>query len=222
MNRLFGKSKAKTPAPTLSDTISNTEGRSASVDKKVAKLNGEIKQYGEQMRKMRPGRARDLIKQRVAQAIRQKRTYENHKMNMDQQVFNMEQQSFAIQSVKDTQVMVNTMESGVKELKKGMKSINIDRVDDLQDTMDDLLDQTNEMQEILGREYGCPEELDDADLDAELDALGDLDFDMDSDLLDILPSGPTGMPTAADATVVPAATTPAGQVPVDEFGLAEL
>jgi hypothetical protein len=57
----------------------------------------------------------DLIKQRVAQAIRQKRTYENHKMNMDQQVFNMEQQSFAIQSVKDTQVMVNTMESGVKE-----------------------------------------------------------------------------------------------------------
>jgi hypothetical protein len=35
-----------------------------------------------------------------------------------------------------------------------------------QDTMDDLLDQTNEMQEILGREYGCPEELDDADLDA--------------------------------------------------------
>lgn len=222
MNRLFGKSKAKEPAPTLSETIANTEGRAESVDKKIQKLNAEIKGYGEQMRKMRPGRARDLVKQRAARALRQKRTYENHHTTITQQAFNMEQQAFAMSTVKDTQQMVNTMESGVKELKKGMKKINIDRVDDLQDTMEDLLEQTDEMQEILGREYGCPEEIDDAELDAELDALGDMEFDMDSDILDILPSGPSGVPDVGGPIAAPAASTPAGQVPVDEFGLAEL
>jgi hypothetical protein len=30
------------------------------------------------------------------------------------------------------------------------------------------------------------------------------------------------MPSAAESVVTPASTTPAGQVPVDEFGLAEL
>jgi len=220
MNRLFGKAKEKTPDPTIAETIANTEARGDSVDKKIRKLDGEIRGYGEQMRKMRPGRARDMVKQKAMRCLQQKKTYEGHLMNMQSQAFNMEQQAFAIQSVKDTQVTVQTMEAGVKELRKGMKKINIDKVEDLQDTMEDLLEDTNEMQEVLGRAYGCPDELNDEDLEAELDALGDMDFDMESDLLPDMPDAATA--SFNDPAAVAAPAQPAGQVPVDEFGLAEL
>lgn len=38
--------------------------------------------------------------------------------------------------------------------------------------MEDLIEQANEIQESLGRSYGIPDEVDEADLQAELDALG--------------------------------------------------
>jgi len=37
---------------------------------------------------------------------------------------------------------------------------------DLQDSMSDLLEQSNEIQEIMGRAYGIPDDVDEADLEA--------------------------------------------------------
>lgn len=39
--------------------------------------------------------------------------------------------------------------------------------------MEDLIEQANEVQESMSRTYGVPDEVDEADLEAELDALGD-------------------------------------------------
>ena len=68
---------------------------------------------------------------------------------------------------------------------------------DVQDQLEDLMDQSNEVQEIMGRSYGMPE-VDDSELEAELDALGDdLAFDTDTTYLDdavAAPSAPTGVP----------------------------
>jgi charged multivesicular body protein 5 len=38
--------------------------------------------------------------------------------------------------------------------------------------MEDMIEQANEIQESLGRSYGVPDEVDEMDLQAELDALG--------------------------------------------------
>ena len=67
---------------------------------------------------------------------------------------------------------------------------------DLQDELEDLTEQANEIQEVMGRSYGMPE-IDDDELEAELDALGDdLAFDEDTSYLDQVgaPSAPTGVP----------------------------
>lgn len=58
MNRLFGKGRGKAPPPSLTDVISNTDSRAESVDKKVAKLDVELRKYKEQMSKMRDGPAK--------------------------------------------------------------------------------------------------------------------------------------------------------------------
>lgn len=213
MDRLFGRAKPKQPGPSLSDCVANTDGRAESVEKKISKLDAELKKYGDQMKKMREGPAKKMVKQRALRVLKQKKQYENQLMNLQQQSFNMEQQNYAIQSIKDTKDTVAAMQAGAKQMKKEYKKINIDMVEDLQDEMEDLLEDANEIQEVLGRSYGCPD-VDEEDLEAELDALGDLDFDMEDMMFDESTEVPTTEPSATEKDKVPTGE--------DEFGLPEL
>uniref|UniRef100_A0AC34FII0 Charged multivesicular body protein 5 n=1 Tax=Panagrolaimus sp. ES5 TaxID=591445 RepID=A0AC34FII0_9BILA len=107
------------------------------------------------------------------------------------------------------------MKDGLKTMKNEYKKLNIDKIDRLQDEMEDMLDMNNDIQEALGRQYDTPD-IDEADLEAELDALGDeLQLDGDSTFLDealTTPGVPTGIPGQRD-------TNHASDIAVDEFGL---
>merc|ERR1719400_143891 len=82
-----------------------------------------------------------------------------------------------------------------------------------------MLEEANEVQEALGRSYGMPE-IDEDDLEAELDALGD-DFALDEDTsyLDDAISAPAAPDKEPGADSV--ATNKDG-VMVDEFGLPKI
>lgn len=66
----------------------------------------------------------------------------------------------------------------------------INPTQDMQDDMADMLEQADEVQEAMGRTYGMPD-VDDDDLQAELDALGDeMALDDDSSYLDDVVKAP--------------------------------
>lgn len=136
--------------------------------------------------------------------------YESQKDQLDQQTFNMEQSNFAIQGMKDNQITVAAMKDGLKTMKNEYKKLNIDKIDRLQDDMEDMLDMNNDIQEALSRQYDTPD-VDEADLEAELEALGDeLQLDTDTSFLDeALQPVPTREPGTKDTN----------EVDVDEFGL---
>jgi len=222
MNRIFGTGKPKAPPPNLTDVIANVDSRGDSIQKKVNMLDKELLKYKEQMKKMREGPSKNMVKQKAMRVLKQKKMYEGQLENMRNQSFNMEQANFATQTLKDTKTTVDAMKLGVKEMKKEYKKIDIDQIEDLQDDMEDMLDQANEVQEALGRQYGMPE-LDDADLDAELDALGDEMFMDDDSYLDdatSAPEVPGTNPGEASDTSEPSRTKDG--IKVDEFGLPEL
>ncbi|WAR04973.1 CHMP5-like protein [Mya arenaria] len=194
MNRLFGRGKPKEPAPNLTDCVSN-----------------------------------NMVKQKAMRVLKQKKMYENQRENLSNQSFNMEQQNFAIQQIKDTKSTVDAMKVGVKEFKKAYKHVNLDQIEsgaykhvnldqieNLQDELEDLTETSNEVQEIMGRSYGMPE-VDDDELEAELDALGDeIGLDEDTSYLDdavTTPSVPTSDPGGESVR---------DNVPVDEFGLPQI
>ena len=82
--------------------------------------------------------------------------------------------------------------------------------------MADMLEQADEVQEALGRSYGTPE-LDEDDLQAELDALGDeMMMDGDSSYLDEALNAPNAPEKE------PGADTIKEGMPVDEFGLPQM
>ncbi|KAJ3200593.1 hypothetical protein HDU82_008764, partial [Entophlyctis luteolus] len=85
----------------------------------------------------------------------------------------MEQAAMTTENLKNTVITVDAMKQANKELKAQYKKVDITKVEALQDEMEDLLEQANEVQEVLGRTYGLPDGIDESDLEAELDALGD-------------------------------------------------
>lgn len=65
MNRLFGSAKPKEPPPSLNDAIEKIDARGESIEKKIAKLDGELVKLRDQMKKMREGPGKNLIKQKA-------------------------------------------------------------------------------------------------------------------------------------------------------------
>ncbi|KII94914.1 hypothetical protein PLICRDRAFT_196436 [Plicaturopsis crispa FD-325 SS-3] len=171
MNRIFGSSSSKKPKPNLQDAIASTDARMASIEVKVKKLDGELGRYKEQMSKLRNGPGKDAIQQRALRTLKQKRMYEAQMAQLTQQTFNMESASLATDNLRNTMATVDAMKLANKEMRKQYGKIDVDKIESIHYDMEDMLEQANEIQETLGRSYAVPDEIDEADLEAELDAL---------------------------------------------------
>ena len=132
----------------------------------------QLARYTEQMKKMKPGPAKQAVQKRAMNILKQKKLYEGQKEQTMNQQFNMEQIMFAQDGLKETADTVSAMKDANKALKKQFKAINIDQVEDLQDDMSDLLEQAEEVQSALSRSYNT-DDIDEADLEAELAAMED-------------------------------------------------
>ncbi|ORZ25408.1 Snf7 family, partial [Absidia repens] len=197
MNRLFGSSK-KTPKPTLNDAISSTDVRSDAVEVKIRKLDAELTRYRDQMKKMREGPAKKSVQQKALRVLKQRKMYEAQRENLQQQSFNMEQAQMTTENLRSVMATVDAMQTANKEMKRQYKNVNLDKIDSLQDEMEDLLAQAGEVQETLGRSYNLPDDVDEDDLEAELDALGDeLNFE-DEEIPSYLQEDPADLPKASE------------------------
>ncbi|GAA5956717.1 hypothetical protein JCM3765_005717 [Sporobolomyces pararoseus] len=172
MNRLFGSSSSK-PKPSLNDAIASTDTRIDSIEVKIRKLDAELTKYRDQMRKMRDGPGKSAVQQRALRVLKQKKLYESQIGQLQQQTFNMEQASITTENLRNTMATVDAMKTANKELKKQYGKLNVDKIEQMHYDMEDLIEQANEVQESMSRTYGVPDEVDEADLEAELDALGD-------------------------------------------------
>lgn len=72
-------------------------------------MDEELRKYRDQMKKMREGPAKNMVKQKAMRVLKQKKQYESQAENLRNQSFNMEQTNFAVQSVKDTKATVNEL-----------------------------------------------------------------------------------------------------------------
>ena len=67
----------------------------------------ELKKYRDQMKKMRDGPSKNMVKQRALRVLKQKKMYENQLEGLRNQSFNMEQANYATQNLKDTKTTVS-------------------------------------------------------------------------------------------------------------------
>lgn len=212
MQRFFGTKKPEVPAPTLQDAGKVLDERGEALESRIAKLDRELLGYKKQL-KTAQGATKNAIRNRAVQALKRKKMLEKQRDSLMQQSFNVEQQAFAIESLKGTSSTILAMKEGAKTLKTQYKSINMNELEDLQDDMADMLMDAEEINDVVSRAYGLPDDVDEADLDAELAGLDeDLEFHVteEDELPDYLkasemPSAPAGVPVPGHVpTALPA------------------
>lgn len=189
--------------------------RGATIDDKIKRLDLELAKHREIIKKARTPAAQEAAKRRALTVLKQKRMYEGQREQLYNQQLNLEQVSFATQSARDTVVQVQAMQASAKELKSQFKTkaFDVDKIDALNDEMADLMDQANEIQEVLGRNYNVPDDIDEDELLGELDALEDLMAEEETG--EEVPSylQDEALPDAPDLQPLPAAG--AGGVPAE-------
>jgi len=173
MRRIFGVRKDKAQAPTLTDAAATLDTRGGLIDEKLKRLDTELLKHREAMKKLRPGPGLEAAKQRALRVLKQKKLYESQRDQLYSQQFNLDQVSFTTQNLQDTANQVKAMKAANKELKVAFKSTDLDvnSIEAMQDEMSDLMEQSNEIQDVLGRNYSVPDDLDEEDLLGELEAL---------------------------------------------------
>lgn len=122
---------------------------------------------------MRDGPGKTAIKQKALKVLQQRKMYESQRDQLQAQSWNMEQAGMMQDNLKNTMTTIDAMKTTTKELRKQYGKVNIDKIEKLQDEMADLMDMGNDIQDAISRSYDVPEEVDEAELDAELEALGD-------------------------------------------------
>lgn len=65
MRRIFGSAKPKEPPPNLGDAIANIDARGETIDKKIAKLDADLIKLKDQMKTMREGPTKNMVKQKA-------------------------------------------------------------------------------------------------------------------------------------------------------------
>lgn len=190
MDRIFGKKKQTAPAPGLESTSAGLGGRVDGMDKKIAGLEQELRVYKDKIKKARSPAAKKNVQKRALEVLKRKKMYEKQRDMVAGQQFNIDQASFGIESAKANVQTITAMKGANQELKRTMKKdLNIDDVEDLADDMAELMEDFNEINEALGRNFSTPDDIDEADLDAELELLEDEMFDEENaEALDATPS----------------------------------
>lgn len=170
MYRLLGLSQNKAK-PDLQQAISSTESRADATYAKISRLDAELGRYRDQMKRMREGPGKAAVQQRAMRVLKQKRMYESQIEQLTQQSFNMEQSMMTTENLRNTMATVDAMQQANKELRKTYGNLDVDKIERIQDDMEDLLEQSNALQETMSRSYALPDDIDETELEAELEAL---------------------------------------------------
>lgn len=166
----------RAPSSTPQDTpltIPQVDTRVSSIDVKLAALNSELSTYQSKIAKMRDGPGKNALRQKALKVLQRRKQYEAQRDQLSQQSWNMEQAGMMQDNLKNVMTTVDAMKTTTKELKKQYGKVDIDKIEQMQDEMADLMEVGNEIQESISRAYDVPEDVDEAELDAELEALGE-------------------------------------------------
>jgi len=178
MHRLFG-ARSSAPKPTLQSAIATLDDRTSSINVKITALNAELAGYTERLQRTRAGTpGHTALKQKALRVLQRRKAYEAQRERIEAQAWNMEQARDMGDSLRNVAATVDALQTANKELRKTYGRIDVDRIERLQDDMADLLDAGNVIQESLARGYDVPDDVDEAELDAELDAFG-LELEME-------------------------------------------
>jgi len=212
------------PPPSLQEASTKLGGRTGAIHQKIEQIDKDLLKYRQEYKR---NPKNSMAKSRCMHLLKQKKMYESQIMQMESQLFNMDQVQFAQENMENTIATVQAMKATSEVMKEQFKApeMDMDMIMDMQDDMAELLEESQEINELLGQDYGVGDQLDEDELMNELDMLDDGGMD-ESMLHDSAPSylnapvdpgPPLDQPTGLDQWGLPAAPTgPAPAQPIPQ------
>lgn len=119
------------------------------------------------------GFAKNLLQRKARNILVRKKRYEQQAEELREKAFNMDSLASSVNAADDMKVIAGVMKSGTKELKKQLNKVDLDKVEDFQEELKDLMEMTEDVQQALSKNYDVPDDIDDDELNAQLEILGD-------------------------------------------------
>ncbi len=164
------------------------------IDSQIAQCDTELRKISQQMKEHPEGFSKHLLQRKAKNILVRKKRYEQQAEELREKAFNMDSLASSVNAAEDMKVIAGVMKSGTKELKKQLKKVDLDKVEDFQEELKDLIDMTEDVQAALSKNYDVPTDIDDDELNAQLEILGDeIVQDNDASYIDHVlkpPSGP--------------------------------
>jgi charged multivesicular body protein 5 len=177
MQRIFGiGGTGKRPEETGAAIRTQNNTRIADLDTRISALDSELRRCGEYIRKTPNGNAKENARRKGQQLLQQKRMLEGQRTQLQQQTFNLDQADFARATLQTAEVSTRMMKDTNRGFKQQLRKIDIGKIEKMRDELEEFMEESNEIQEVMSRSYGT-DTVDEDDLDAELEALGEEAYD---------------------------------------------
>lgn len=150
--------------------------RISQLDTQIAQLNFQLQNIQKNLQ--RSNNKQPSLRKQALKILNKRKQLENMKDSLDSQSWSMTQAQLTNDNLQNTMITINALKQTNNAMKAQYGKINIDKLQDMQDEMLDLIEQGDELQEVLAMNNNSGEldDISDAELDAELDALAQEDF----------------------------------------------
>ncbi|ONH79075.1 Vacuolar protein-sorting-associated protein 60 [Saccharomyces cerevisiae] len=180
---IFGYGNKKSHDQLLQEANQSMNQAQQSLSNRISQLDTQIAQLNFQLQNIQKNLQRSNNKQpslrkQALKILNKRKQLENMKDSLDSQSWSMTQAQLTNDNLQNTMITINALKQTNNAMKAQYGKINIDKLQDMQDEMLDLIEQGDELQEVLAMNNNSGEldDISDAELDAELDALAQEDF----------------------------------------------
>ena len=147
------------------------------MDSKIARLDVELRRHREAIRSLgsRGGPSLEHAKKRALHTLKQKRLLESQRDQIQDNVMRIDEARYTTSAMQDQADMVKALTLASKEMKaqiKKSKELDPDHVADIMDELQDHKYYFEEIQTAMSS-YDAPVDIDDQELMAEMEMLGD-------------------------------------------------
>lgn len=150
------------------------------LDQKIIECDNELRRIQQQLKNLPSGASKQGLQTKAKNILVRKKRFEQQAETYREKAFNIDSLADSIKAAEDIKVVAGVMKNGVKQLKNDLQKIDLDKIENCQQELNDLIDMTDEVEAAIQRSYEIPQDIDDDELNAQLELLGD-EIVLDSD-----------------------------------------
>ncbi|KAH7816856.1 Vacuolar protein sorting 60B (Vps60B) [Monocercomonoides exilis] len=172
MMKFFGKSTPK-ETKSLGEITAGLSQRESYLEAEIEKKNKCINDIKVKMQQTNSQQLKAQLKNQALPLLKQRKTLESQLNALRTQNMTISSVQYSTESAQAAAETMSALKVAQKEMEKQFKSFSPDKMEKMLDKMSGMLERTEEINEIIGRSYDTDVFVDESELDAELEMMGD-------------------------------------------------